>query len=393
MNQDDELKDFLGGIFKNFESEPRPDAWDTIEKALPKHSHHSPWSKTIIGVLVGVFCAGVCHAPVQSKWAQMKPDNATAVSVALTSNNQTLKSDLFVPPSAKQQDIQHIRTQEFNRLSKKSNAPVGEKVMSEREVEAVQAPAADASHLETTPISESTKASLELQSLAIHGIENSPVELQIPLAMLSKSQLPKSLWLWSVSVMPLATYQRMYILPEASGKIEQVYAGETLNGSRTGLKIGTELTLLRNHSAWRVGLSYTQMRQQTAYAVATNEYTLSTNTTPNKPLVSRQIEEEVENKQLHLLGIRVDKQFNWGLLSNKRYFIGLGAETAVDMLNAEPYVWGHASIGFQKILTPHLLMTVEPTASYSIISKTTTSGLLKVNPYNFGLKISVGLMP
>ncbi|MFN3377888.1 MAG: hypothetical protein ACK41O_00450 [Runella zeae] len=391
MNQDDELKDFLGGIFKNFESEPRPDAWDTIEKALPKHSHHSPWSKTIIGVLVGVFCAGVCHAPVQSKWAEMKPDNATAVSVALTSK-QTLKSDLFVPQIANQQDIQHIRTQD-NRLSKKRNAAVDEKITSEPELEAVQTLIADDSHFETTPISKSTKAPLELQSLAIHGIENSEVELKTPIAVPSKSQLPKSLWLWSVSVMPLATYQRMYILPEASGKIEQVYAGETLNGSRTGLKIGTELTLLRNHSAWRVGLSYTQMRQRTAYAVATNEYTLSTNTTPNKPLVSRQIEEEVENKQLHLLGIRVDKQFNWGLLSNKRYFIGLGAETAVDMLNAEPYVWGHASIGFQKILTPHLLMTVEPTASYSIISKTTTSGLLKVNPYNFGLKISLGLMP
>lgn len=392
MNQDDELKDFLGGIFKNFESEPRPDAWDTIEKALPKHSHHSPWSKTIIGVLVGVFCAGVCHAPVQSKWAEMKPTNATAVSAALTSK-QTLKSDLFAPQIANQQDIQHIRTQEFNHLINKSNAAVDEKITSEPELEAVQTPIADASHLETPLVSESTNTSLELQSLAIHGIENSPVELKTPIVVPSKSQLPKSLWLWSVSVMPLATYQRMYILPEASGKIEQVYAGEALNGSRTGLKIGTELTLLRNHSAWRVGLSYTQMRQQTAYALTTNEYTLSTNATPNKPLVSRQIEEEVENKQLHLLGIRVDKQFNWGVLSRKRYFVGLGAETAVDMLNAEPYVWGHASIGFQKILTPHLLMTVEPTASYSVISKTTTSGLLKVNPYNFGLKISVGLMP
>lgn len=390
MNQDDELKDFLGGIFKNFESEPRPDAWDTIEKALPKHSHHSPWSKTIIGVLVGVFCAGVCHAPVQSKWAEMKPTNAAVGSATMTSK-QTLKGDLGIPPIAKQQLVQYTKNQDFNRSRNQRNAPVDGKVILEPKVETVQA--ATAADIERGFLSESIKTPLELQPLVIHGIEDSQIDLKIPIAVPSKSQLPKSLWLWSVSVMPLATYQRMYILPEASGKIEQVYAGEALNGSRTGLKIGTELTLLRNHSAWRVGLSYTQMRQQTAYALATNEYTLRTNTTPNEPLVSRQIEEEVENKQLHLLGIRIDKQFNWGVLSRKRYFVGLGAETAVDMLNAEPYVWGHASIGFQKILTPHLLMTFEPTASYSLLSKTTNSGLLKVNPYNFGLKISVGLMP
>jgi hypothetical protein len=196
--------------------------------------------------------------------------------------------------------------------------------------------------------------------------------------------------LWSVSVMPLATYQRMYV---ASEQIQQIQLSKPLNTDRTGIRIGTELTLLQNRSAWRFGLSYTQMRRQTNYTLAKNTYTLNTSSNLNQPAISQQVEQVQEMTEWHLLGVRADRQYQLATVGKLRYYASLGTEGAIELTGRQPYLWGHASVGVQKILTPRVWISVEPTASYSLISRTATNGLFRVNPYNFGVKISLGIMP
>jgi hypothetical protein len=231
---------------------------------------------------------------------------------------------------------------------------------------------------------------LEINSLKELPVLSKDAEVKTPRLASKRSDFVK---LWSISVMPLATYQRMYVLPEANEQIQQIHAQQSLNANRTGIHLGSELTLLKERTAWRFGLSYTQMQQQTAYTLARNSYTLSTVANFSQPSVSQQTEQVNEVTQWHLLGLRADRQYQLTSNGRQRFFVSLGTEAAVELSSRQPYVWGHVSVGMQKLLTPRVWMTVEPTASYSLVSKTTTNGLLRVNPYNFGVKISLGILP
>ena len=135
------------------------------------------------------------------------------------------------------------------------------------------------------------------------------------------------------------------------------------------------------------------MRQQTEYTLSKNSYTLSTIANLSQPSISQQTEQVNQMTQWQLLGIRADRQYQLTSNGRQRYFVSLGTEGAVEVSSRQPYVWGHFSVGMQKLVTPRVWMSVEPTASYSLVSKTTTDGLLRMNPYNFGIKVSLGILP
>jgi len=231
---------------------------------------------------------------------------------------------------------------------------------------------------------------LEMNSLKDLPVLSKATEVKTPQSALKRSGFVK---FWSVSIMPLATYQRMYVVPETNVQIQQIHSQQSLNANRTGIRLGSELTLLKDRAAWRFGVSFTQMRQQTEYTLAKNSYTLSTVANLSQPSVSQQTEQVNEMTEWHLLGIRGDRQYQLTSNGRQRYFVSLGTEGAVELSSRQPYVWGHISVGMQKLLTPRVWMSVEPTASYSLVSKTTTNGLLRVNPYNFGVKVSLGILP
>ncbi|MFN8347112.1 MAG: hypothetical protein U0X91_19075 [Spirosomataceae bacterium] len=385
MKSDDELKEFLGGMFHDFESEPHPQAWERIESALLKTPFRSTWPKVVTGALIGLFCAGVAHAPVHSQLARnfpkLKAEKAASV----------LASNLFGENTAagKRKTILKTADKDRNRVLLKSEQKeiIAEPTVNRYDGEAYLHPSSEA-------LSEPAPKSLPLllEAAEINALKELPVsvaesKVETPRPVLKRAGFVK---LWSVSVMPLATYQRMYI---ASEQIQQIQLSEPLNSGRTGMRIGTELTLLRDRSAWRFGLSYTQMRRQTNYTLGKNTYTLNTSSNLNEPAISQQVEQVRETAEWHLLGVRADRQYQLATVGKLRYYVSLGTEGAVELTGRQPYLWGHASVGVQKLLTPHVWMSVEPTASYSLISRTATNGLLRVNPYNFGVKISLGIMP
>ncbi len=388
MKEDDELKELLGGMFKDFESEPNPKAWQRIEAGLSTSPRNAAWPKIITGALVGVFCAGICHAPVHSKWSQAM----AKISIDASANQ----------PMKMRRQVQFMDKQLVKTVKVTVNEPVtalaSEKIFSAKtliESEKEQnSPSPALAEPEKTTLAAaviSPRFQPELlksnEMKALSGISSDPQVHVLP----APGKAASAIQLWSISVMPLATYQRMYVLPEATDQIQQIHSDHTLNSSRTGLRIGTELTLLHDRSAWRFGLSYTQMRQRMHYTLGTNEYKL--NTLTPQPTVSRQTEQAEETSEWHLVGIRADRQYQLAANGRQRYFVSLGTEAAVEISGRQPYVWGHISVGMQKLLTPRVWMTVEPTASYSVLSKTTANGLLRVNPYNFGLKVSLGMMP
>ncbi|AXE17281.1 hypothetical protein DR864_05805 [Runella rosea] len=388
MKDDDELKELLGGMFKDFESEPNPQAWQRIEAGLLTAPRNAVWPRIILGALIGVFCAGICHAPVHSKWLQ-----ATAKINIDASANQPVKMRRQVQFV----DKQLVKTVKVT-VNELATALASEKISSAKTLIEPQKEQNSPSPALTEPEKTTLAAAAIPPSFQPELLKGNGIKA--PTVILGSSQVnvlqspvksTSAIRLWSISVMPLATYQRMYVLPEATAQIQQIHSEHPLNGSRTGLRIGTELTLLHDRSAWRVGLSYTQMRQRMQYTLSTNEYKLST-LTP-QPTVSWQTEQAEEMSEWHLVGIRADRQYQLAANGRQRYFVSLGTEAAIEMDRRQPYVWGHISVGMQKLLTPRVWMTVEPTASYSVLSKTTANGLLRVNPYNFGLKVSLGMMP
>lgn len=399
MKDDDELKEFLGKLFSDFESDPAPKAWEHIQEALSTTPRTATWSKIITGAVIGVLCSGICHAPVHSQLAGAEVKNRVMLPVT-----GLLKSDELppmMPPNAK------IQLREKSRFSQK--ATIGE--ASSEKVITFQTTTPDfhvltvPSEVSATPpvpasepagrINAEAATEVHPEVLTAHEMKELPGMAAAPeVRVLTPNQkVGGTLKLWSVSVMPLATYQRMYVLPEANDRINTIHEQQSLNNHRTGLRIGTELTLLRDRSAWRFGLSFTQMRQRLIYSLSTNRYTLSTSANAGQPMVSQQTAQAEEVNEWQLLGLRADRQYQWATNGRQRYFVSVGTEGAVDLAGRQPYLWGHLSVGVQKLLTPHVWMSVEPTASYSLISRTAPNGLLRVNPYNFGVKVSLGRMP
>lgn len=401
MKADDELKEFLGELFRDFESDPHPQAWERIEGALTKMSLGSMWPKIVTGALVGIFCASVCHAPVHSQLAKWQAKTKTSHVAATTFSKELLVGEIsnkLVEKNKKNTDNEQITS---SLKSVKKSKPVELAISEPTENQAIfignqtgkldrkikQEDKMPLSIMEAQGLSPEL---LEINSLKELSVLSKDAEVKTPRLASKRNDFVK---LWSISIMPLATYQRMYVLPEANEQIQQIHSQQPLNINRTGVRLGSELTLLKERSAWRFGLSYTQMRQQTAYTLAKNSYTLSTVAHLSQPLVSQQTEQVSEMTEWHLLGIRADRQYQLASNGRQRYFVSLGTEGAVELSSRQPYVWGHLSIGMQKLLTPRVWMSVEPTASYSLVSKTMTNGLLRVNPYNFGVKVSLGILP
>lgn len=401
MKADDELKELLGGMFSDFESDPHPQAWERIEGALSKSPSVSMWPKIVTGALVGLFCGGVCHAPVHSQLAQWKAKiKATQAAVAFVTKESFVvkKSNKSVGGNLKKVENKFVT---LSLKATKKSMPVelaineltkNQEIFIENQKEGLNV---NINQGEKKPLPAMENKGFAHDLLDINSLKELPVlsknaEVKTPRLASKRSDFVK---LWSVSVMPLATYQRMYVVPEANEQIQQIHSQQSLNANRTGIRLGSELTLLKERSAWRFGLSFTQMRQQTEYTLAKNSYTLSTVPNLNQPSVSQQTEQVNEMTEWQLLGIRADRQYQ--LTSNGRqgYFVSLGTEGAVELASHQPYVWGHLSVGMTKVLTPRVWMSVEPTASYSLVSKTTTNGLLRVNPYNFGVKVSLGILP
>jgi hypothetical protein len=225
------------------------------------------------------------------------------------------------------------------------------------------------------------------QWLSIHtkmGSVDVPVLAKVP---------PKLIKQWSVGVMPLMTYQRVYLRPEANQQIQAIQPTDAFDVQRMGWRAEAHLSLRRTaHAAWRIGLSYTQMQQSTQYQLATGTYTLSTQNLP-QPVIEAEMKQNTETTQWQLLGLRTDRQFFLPSRIFKTCFVSVGAEGAIDIQRGSSYLLGHLSVGVQRPVTPHLHLTVEPTASYSIIGRTNTNGLLNVNPYNVGIKLSLGIQP
>jgi hypothetical protein len=401
MKADDELKELLGGMFKDFESNPHPQAWERIEGALSKVPSTSMWPKIVTGALVGLFFASVCHAPVHSQLAQWQAktkSNHAAVSSVIKEPFVVKKSNKSIGENLKEvknklvtlslkTTTKSIFVEWANNELIKNQETFIRDGKEELNVNINQEEKTSTSVIETKGLSPEL---LEIHSLKELPVLSNDTEVKTPRLVSKRSDFVK---LWSVSIMPLATYQRMYVVPEANEQIRQIHSQQSLNANRTGIRLGSELTLLRERSAWRFGLSFTQMRQQTEYTLAKNSYTLSTAANLSQPSVSQQTEQVNEVSKWNLLGIRADRQYQLNSNGRQRYFVSLGTEGALELSSRQPYVWGHLSVGMQKLLTPRVWMSVEPTASYSLVSKTTTNGLLRVNPYNFGVKISLGILP
>lgn len=398
MKEDDELKEFLGRLFSDFESDPAPEAWQPIQEALSKAPRTTAWPKIVTGVLVGVLYSGICHAPVHS---QLSITEAKTKSMIPVTNVLQTEELLPVPPTnakiqwkekrplLKKETIGHASSEKLITIT---SSPPDRATFTPEEIAVL--PSVSASETAGLGDSEATQA-FQPECLTANKMKELPGMAGNP--RVTVWTLPQrsagALKLWSVSVMPLATYQRMYVLPEANDRINRIHGQQSLNGHRTGLRVGTELTLLRDRSAWRFGVGFTQMRQRLIYSLSTDHYTLSTSANPGQPTVSQQTAQAEEVNEWHLLGIRADRQYQWATNGRQRYFVSIGTEGAVDLAGRQPYLWGHLSAGVQKLLTPHVWMSVEPTASYSLIGRTAPNGLLRINPYNFGVKVSVGMIP
>lgn len=401
MKADDELKELLGGMFRDFESEPNSQAWESIEGALSKMPSVSSWPKIVTGALIGIFCASVCHAPVHSQLAQWKAKIKMSQVAAASFSKAPLvgnNSNESVKKNKKNADNKYVT---FSLKSVKKSKPIelaahepteNQGIFIDNQTEELNVKINQEAKI-PLPAIETKQLSPEL--LDINALKELPVvshivQVKTPILASKRSDFVK---LWSASIMPLATYQRMYVLPEANEQIQQIHSQQPLNVNRTGVRVGSELTLLKERSAWRFGVSYTQMRQQTKYTLSKNSYTLSTIANLSQPSVSQQTEQVNQMTQWHLLGIRADRQYQLTSNGRQRYFVSLGTEGSVELSSRQPYVWGHFSVGMQKLVTPRVWMSVEPTASYSLVSKTTTDGLLRMNPYNFGIKVSLGILP
>ena len=398
MKVDDELKELLGGMFRDFESDPHPQAWERIEGALSNVPSVSMWPKIVTGALVGLFCASVCHAPVHSQLAQWKAKTSQVTAGFSKITSVPEHSADFDEIATKRNVNKSVRLSlNFIKKSKPieliiSKLPVSQEVVIENQTEGVNV---KNNQEEKTALPAMETKGLFPELLEMNSLKDLPVlskatEVKTPQSALKRSGFVK---FWSVSIMPLATYQRMYVVPETNVQIQQIHSQQSLNANRTGIRLGSELTLLKDRAAWRFGVSFTQMRQQTEYTLAKNSYTLSTVANLSQPSVSQQTEQVNEMTEWHLLGIRGDRQYQLTSNGRQRYFVSLGTEGAVELSSRQPYVWGHISVGMQKLLTPRVWISVEPTASYSLVSKTTTNGLLRVNPYNFGVKVSLGILP
>lgn len=398
MKDDDELKEFLGKLFSDFEAEPAPKAWENIQQALSTAPRAAAWPKIITGALIGVLCSGICHAPVHSQLSELKT-KTTGVTSALKELKDLASTSLATATNEKplKNIAKTLKFAEFHPTVSKENSlvkPTISEVKSATSEENQRFSSVNPSETKALNPAEATTA-FQPELLNVHEMKVLPSRVATPQVdvLAQPKKVAGSLKLWSVSVMPLATYQRMYILPEANDRINTIHGSQSLNGHRTGLRIGTELTLLRDRSSWRFGLSFTQMRQRLQYSLSTNQYTLSTAANAEKPMVSQQTAQTEEVNRWHLLGLRADRQYQLATNGRQRYFVSLGTEGAIDLAGRQPYLWGHLSVGVQKLLTPRVWMSVEPTASYSLISRTANNGLFRVNPYNFGVKVSLGLMP
>lgn len=394
MKDDDELKEFLGKLFSDFEAEPASNAWENIQGALSNAPRSTTWPKIITGALLGVLCSSICHAPVHSQLTELitKTTYRTSVPKEIKVTKST-DSALKRNEKPSRNIAKTLKFAEFHPSVSKENSLVKPTISEEKLATSEENRIlSSVNPSETTALS---PAAFQLELLNAYPMKALPSRIATPQVdvLAQPKKVAGSLKLWSVSVMPLATYQRTYILPEANDRVNTIHGQQSLNGQRTGLRIGTELTLLRDRSSWRFGLSFTQMRQRLIYSLSTNQYTLSTAVNAGKPMVSQQTAQAEEVNEWQLLGLRADRQYQFATNGRQRYFVSLGTEGAVDLAGRQPYLWGHLSVGVQKLLTPCVWMSVEPTASYSLISRTANNGLFRVNPYNFGVKVSMGLMP
>lgn len=386
-------------MFADFESEPSSEAWENIQGALSNAPRSATWPKIITGALIGVFCTGICHAPVHSQLSMIETKTVHLTSVetkALKASESRLLA-LNVKASQVRKLTEISKANILSRALHKEVLSIKPAFTEQKSTQTEESPSINSLKVSETLIPKKVEETTAFQPelLNVNEMKELPSIVGTPEVpvLAQPKRLAGSIKLWSVSVMPLATYQRMYVVPEGSEQINKIHEQQALNGHRTGVRIGTELTLLRDRSAWRFGLSYTQMRQRLQYTVSTNQYTLTTPKNASQPTVSQEIAQAEEVNEWHLVGFRADRQYQLASNGRQRYFVSVGTEGAVDLTGRQPYLWGHFSVGIQKLLTPRVWLAVEPTASYSLISRTTTNGLLRVNPYNFGVKMSLGLMP
>jgi hypothetical protein len=448
QQQDNEqLGDFLREMFNDYEAEPLDSSWGKIRRGIvppPSQKPRLGWKPWLAGIivligLIGTFTATQSRSNVSENQSVRKktqakdivqPQNLLAQEIAGNSTTLTNGKTLFV--NAKSEKLANplvhstsviisekeiVKTvslkketttnQQEPRETSSSLTSVLVKNVSENRSESNETPS-----ILTASINENTMLSGENTVPVLITIENRKIEAVNSLSSKPSSKLLVSLnpilpqfkqspiefkkksypLEFTISATPFFTYQRQQAILQASGKeIQNIQTYESFTRNRAGMNLNIGLSRqLSDRSNIRIGLSYTYMSQWADYEIAQDAFTLRRSSARSQDNIVRDGIAVKELERIKLLGLSVNKQYFLNPVGKVRYFASVGAEGMLNTVNGNQHIFATTSIGISYHLSNSQSLTIEPTASYDLVGGKDSNSLLKVNPYNLGIKLGLG---
>ena len=197
---------------------------------------------------------------------------------------------------------------------------------------------------------------------------------------------------FSMSITPIQTYR---ILTINNKNVQNVLTNKLFDSERNGWQFDLGITKpMGNLWNFRANMSYLRMRQWSEYQVGTDELVLrNTNNGYANQSTSNTLEvvgqTVTENKNLHMVGLKMDVQKFFKITGKNRYFLSTGTQMMYENFQKQGNIFWNVSAGFQHIINPSTFLTIEPIASYSLNNFNDSKSLLQANGYNLGLKMGV----
>lgn len=447
QQQDNEqLGDFLREMFNDYEAEPLDSSWEKIRHGIVPPPSHKPtlgWKPWLAGIivligLIGTFTATQSRSNVSENQSVRKknqakdivqPQNLSAQEIAGNSTTLTNEKTLFVNAKSKKlanplvhstsaivSEKETVKTVSLNKETTTNQQEPRETVssltsvlvknVSENRGESNETPS-----ILTASINESAMLSGE-NTVPVLTIENRKIEAVNSLLSKPSSKLLVSLnpilpqfkqspiefkkksypLEFTISATPFFTYQRQQAILQASGKeIQNIQTYESFTRNRAGMNLNIGLSRqLSDRSNIRIGLSYTYMSQWADYEIAQDAFTLRRSSARSQDNIVRDGIAVKELERIKLLGLSVNKQYFLNPVGKVRYFASVGAEGMLNIANGNQHLFAITSIGMSYHLSNNQSLTIEPTASYDLVGGKDSNSLLKVNPYNLGIKLGLG---
>ena len=191
---------------------------------------------------------------------------------------------------------------------------------------------------------------------------------------------------WFFTAAPFSTYQRMTIIAKTDTYVRDVTSPAPWSSQTWGYQLSGGVRWW----GWDAAVSYGQLRRWAYYERATDDYQVEPSG-PTAYQVTRRTEAVAENVSLSLLGLSLNRQYEWG--QHRRYYAQAGAQFSYVLPTRQPLGWLQAGWGLTLPLGKWHQFQFGPMVAYSLNDLWNTDSQLRIHPYTAGFSLTIRPQP